>query len=443
MAKQKILIVEDEEKLARILSLVLQDNGYKVRTASDGKQGIFQWTKWHPDLVLTDLKMKPVDGMAVLKFGRLNFPDIPLVILTAFGSIETAVNAMKKGAFDFLTKPLAHEQLLEVVEQALCIAPSENSSLTQLIGNSPAMDKIRRDIHLFASTDSSVLIQGASGTGKELAARAIHDASKRQSGSFVKVNCAAIPKDLIESELFGHQKGAFTGAIQDRQGAFVRADKGTLFLDEIGDLPLALQAKLLHAVEEKTITPVGAGTEIPVSVKILSATNQDLETMIVKNQFRSDLYYRLNTVCLNMPALRDKKSDITDLASFFLEKFCREFNRPLRCLSNDAIQCLEAYAWPGNVRELKNVMERAALTCNSIKVCAAHLPGHISDPPAGARNDQQAAPADFDIVAQEQSLMLAALEQCGWNQSKAAKKLGITRGALRYRLQKYGIRKDQ
>lgn len=439
MIKPKVLVVEDEEKLARIIGLVLQDNGYTVKTVLDGKQGMAAWHQWHPDVVLTDLKMKPVDGMAVLRFGCLNFPHIPVVILTAFGTIETAVNAMKKGAFDFLAKPVDHDQLIEVVTQALCSSSGGRQSIDQLLGSSSDMEKVRKKITLFASTDSSVLIRGDSGTGKGIAARSIHAASQRKAGPFVKVNCAAIPRDLLESELFGHKKGAFTGALTDRKGAFILADKGVLFLDEIGDLPLELQAKLLHAVEEKNITPLGSTQQISVSVKILSATNKDLETMIEESQFRADLYYRLNTVTLNMPDLRDNPSDIKELSVFFSEKFCREFERPELTLTDDALNCLQSYAWPGNVRELKNVMERAVLTGTGSVISHDDLPGHMSAPkePEKIILSEQ---VDFNMASQEQNLMLAALEQCGWNQVKTAKKLGITRGALRYRLQKYGIK---
>ena len=438
--KHKVLIIEDETRLLRILEMVLTDNGYQVKTARDGQQGIDVWTQWNPEVVVTDLKMRPVDGMAVLKFGRLNFPRIPLIILTAFGSIETAVIAMKTGAFDFLSKPVDHKLLLEIIEQALVANNKEPESLEELIGSSAKMEQIRKDILLFASTDSSVLINGESGTGKEIAARSIHKVSERKDGPFVKVNCAAIPRDLIESELFGHKKGSFTGAVQDRKGAFIQADKGVLFLDEIGDLPIELQPKLLHAVEEKTITPIGAGSPTPVSIKILSATNLNLEAMVDASKFRADLFYRLSTICLNMPALRDKPTDISELALFFIKKFCLEFKKPVLKIADKAIHALENYSWPGNIRELKNVIERAALTCNKETITQDNLPEIISKkhtPPLSQNTKDQG----FDMAAQEQNLLLAALEQCGWNQSNAAKKLGITRSALRYRLQKHGIKK--
>lgn len=438
--KKKILLIEDEDKLRRILKLVLTDNGYQVKTAENGKQGIRCWTDWSPDLVVTDLKMHPMDGLDVLRFNRLNYPHIPLIILTAHGSIETAVNAMKTGAFDFLTKPIDHKQLLESVKFALNNTQNEIKSLNDLIGSSEFMNQVKKDILLFASTDSSVLIRGESGTGKEIAARAIHESSDRSTGPFVKVNCAAIPKDLIESELFGHKKGAFTGASQNRVGAFVLADKGTLFLDEIGDLPIELQPKLLHAVEEKTITPIGENSPVPVSVKILSATNLNLETMVKENKFRSDLYYRLNTVSLKMPSLREKKEDICELAIHFIHYYCNEFKKPSLQLADEARAILLDYAWPGNVRELKNIIERAVLTSESDVITMKSIPDIINSDPA-AHTDLNDPQNTLDLAAQEQALLLAALEKCAWNQSNAAKELGITRSALRYRLQKYGFKR--
>jgi two-component system NtrC family response regulator len=438
--KPEILIIEDEKRLLRILKLVLEDNGYQVRTAQDGQQGIDAWTRWNPEVVLTDLKMEPVNGMEVLKFGRLNFPDIPLIILTAFGSIEMAVTAMKKGAFDFLSKPVDHQQLLEIIAQALVIKKKEPASLKKLIGSSVIMEKIKKNILLFASTDSSVMINGESGTGKEIAARAIYQASDRRKGPFIKVNCAAIPRELIESELFGHKKGSFTGALKDRKGAFIQADQGVLFLDEIGDLPIELQPKLLHAVEEKTITPIGSSTAIPVSIKILSATNLNLEAMVKEKKFRADLFYRLNTVCLKMPALREKPTDIHELALFFVEKFCHEFKKPILKIADTAMQALETYPWPGNIRELKNLMERAVLTCEQDTITRDILPETLHTQKMSLVSEK-IQDHGFDMAAQEQNLLMAALEFCRWNQSNTANKLGITRSALRYRLQKYGIQK--
>jgi DNA-binding NtrC family response regulator len=438
--KPKILIIEDERRLRRILTLVLCDYGYEVKTAPDGQQGIDIWNQWLPQVVVTDLKMQPVDGMEVLKFGKLNFPDIPLIILTAFGSIETAVTAMKSGAFDFLAKPVDHTQLLEIIDQAFNTGINEPKVFENFIGSSKKMGKIKKDLTIFASTDSSVLIYGESGTGKDIAAKAIHEASDRKNRPFVKVNCSALPQGLIESELFGHKKGAFTGAAYDRKGAFLQANQGILFLDEIGDLTLELQPKLLHAVEEKMITPIGSDKALPVDVKIVSATNRNLEKMLLKSKFREDLYYRLNTVALTMPTLREKQEDINELTIFFIEKFCKKFNKPVSKISKSTMDLLIEYPWPGNVRELKNVIERIVITCDQGNITEENMPetivNRMNHPKA-----QGELTSSLDMAAHEQNLLKSALKKCNWNQSNAAKELCITRSALRYRLQKYGIQK--
>lgn len=436
MIKKRVLLIEDEDKLRRILELVLDEGGFEVAAAENGKKGIDLWKQFKPDVVVSDIRMSPMDGFAVLEFGQIHFSNIPVIILTAFGTVETAVSAMKLGAFDFLTKPVDHGQLLELAEQALARNVNRTAGGDELIGSSLVMQKIKQDIQIFASTDSSVLITGESGTGKELVARAIHKASPRSSGPMVRINCAAIPKDLLESELFGHIKGAFTGATNDRQGAFSKADQGVIFLDEIGDLPLELQPKLLHAVEEKVITPVGSSKSRPVSLKILSATNLDLETMVEKKLFRSDLYFRLNTVGLTLPPLRNRTGDILILAEHFLDFFSNEFNQPRKRLSTESMDVLQHHSWPGNVRELKNVIERTVLIYQGNRIGPEEL---SLRQPAGKIDPGKDQPSDLNLIAQEQQLMLAALTQNRWNQSKAARKLGITRSALRYRLQKYGI----
>ncbi len=432
----KVLLVEDEKRLRRVLQLVLEEAGYEVRTAAEGGEGIGRWQRWQPDVVITDLKMQPVDGMQVLSFGRRQHPETPCIILTAFGTVTRAVEAMKTGAYDFLTKPVDHGHLLEVVGQAMAERGRKPDSRYELLGLSAAMEELRKEIRLVASTDSSVLIQGESGTGKELVARAIHAASARSQGPFVRINCAAIPRDLLESELFGHRKGAFTGATEDREGVFTKAHGGILFLDEIGDLPLELQPKLLHAVEEKEITPVGGRKPQGVSVKILSATNLDLEEIVQEKRFRMDLFYRLNTMVLRLPPLREREGDVLALAEHFVALYAREFGRRLPGISPDALTVLNAYAWPGNVRELRNVMERAVLVCQDDEIKPHHLPESIR---AQGKGQKERRDSTLDLVAKEQEMLLAALEQCNWNQTRAARKLNITRSALRYRLQKYGI----
>ncbi len=436
--RDKILLVEDEEKLRRILQLVLSDAGYEVQTAADGGSGVECWKNWKPSLVLTDLKMAPLDGLHVLRYGSDHAPEIPCVMLTAFGTVETAVEAMKNGAFDFLTKPVDHEQLLEVVKQGLEGKRTKSKKTADLLGSSTVMQELREEINLLASTDSAVLILGESGTGKELVARGIHKASKRSQGPFVRINCASIPVDLLESELFGHKKGSFTGATENHEGAFVRADGGILFLDEIGDLPLALQPKLLHAVEEKEILPIGGKKPQSVSVKILSATNLDLDEMVRERKFRTDLYYRLNIMRVVLPALRDRGHDVEEIAVAFLTRFAHEFDRPVSRISDRAIDILRAYRWPGNVRELRNVMERAVLRCSGKELDSDCISNLTSEEESFSI---ETAGSNLDLVAKEQELLLAALKQHNWNKTQAAKELNISRSALRYRLQKYGLKK--
>ena len=433
--KDKVLLIEDESRLRRVLQLVLTDAGYDVLTAANGKEGIASWKEYHPSLVLTDLMMEPVDGLQVLRYGQIHSPDTPCIMLTAFGTIATAVKAMKNGAFDFITKPIDHGQLLEAVKQGLATGNQAQQHSTELLGSSLVMSELRQEIELVASTDSAVLILGESGTGKELVARGIHKASKRKKGPFVRLNCASIPSDLLESELFGHRKGAFTGAIENREGAFTRADGGVLFLDEIGDLPLSLQPKLLHAVEEKEIVPIGGNRPQSVSVKILSATNLDLAEMVHKKQFRMDLYYRLNIMQILVPPLRTRDRDVQELANTFLHFFAKEYGRePLR-ISDASLQQMLTYEWPGNVRELRNAMERAVLKCSGKQL----TPDCFSNLSNTEKQQPEETSANLDLIAKEQELLLAALKQHNWNKTKAAKELNISRSALRYRLNKYGI----
>lgn len=352
---------------------------------------------------------------------------------------------MKQGAYDYLTKPIDNKKLIEIVARA--IKDSENKKGVsqiceikpdQMIGSSPAMQKIHEDIILVGSTRISVIITGESGTGKELVARAIHAHSDRPNSPFTRVNCAAIPRDLLESELFGHLRGAFTGAVSTRKGAFVLADGGTLFLDEIGDLPLELQPKLLHAVEEKTVTPVGSSKTQTVDVKIIAATNRNLDEMVQSGLFRSDLYYRLNTFHISLPPLRERSKDLIQLVDYFLERFCYEQQHETLTLNTEALELLTQYAWPGNIRELRNVLERMVLTCRDCVITPEILPEKIRSQGSGKNKKGMNS---FDLPAHEKHLIITALEQCGWNQSESARKLGISRNTLRYRIKKYSIKR--
>ncbi len=440
--RAKILILEDEARMRRLLELVLREPGYQVQTAADGKQGITLWKQWQPDLVLSDLKMPKMDGLEVLRFRNALFPDIPFIFLTAFGTVKTAVAAMKEGAFDYLTKPVDNNRVLELVARALTAAGALAADTRQMIGASAAMQKLRREITMVSKTDSSVLITGESGTGKELAAKAIHGAYGGQESPFIRVNCPAIPKDLLESELFGHRRGAFTGAIEDRKGAFVSANGGTLFLDEIGDLPRDLQPKLLHAVEQKKVTPIGGSRPLKVRAKIVSATNRDIESMVARGTFRRDLFYRLNTLHLHLQPLRQRDEDIEELASHFLIQFANQYGeKPLK-LDQAALARMQAYEWPGNIRELRNILERGCLQCRG-EIFSAALLSDIMGHGNTVAEDRSITNNGIDLAGKEQDLIRKALKQCRWNQSHAAQQLGITRNTLRYRIKKYGIRKAE
>ena len=454
MMPAKILIIEDEARMRRLLQLMLEDKGFEVKTAGDGDEGISLWRKWHPDVVLTDLKMPGTDGMGVLDFKNRHRLTTPLIVLTAFGTIDSAVAAVKKGAFDYLAKPVENERVEETIQRALAVVeeqeyreqPFSNQDKdlkkSRMIGSSSAMQKIREAIQQVAPSPTTVLITGESGVGKELVANAIHVQSNRAAGPFVRINCPAIPKDLLETELFGHQKGAFTGAVKSRLGAFQKADGGTLFLDEIGDLPLELQPKLLHAVEEKTISPIGSADTRTMDVRIVAATNQDLPAMVEGFRFRSDLYFRLNAFHIHVPPLRERSEDIPDLAAYLIEQYARSLNRPTPGIRPDGLQLLKRYAWPGNIRELRNVMERCVLTVKGNDLAPCDMPDHLcSFLKDGIPKTSQISNSQnpFDLQANEKQAIIDALQQTRWNQSRAAKLLNITRNTLRYRIKKLNI----
>lgn len=443
--KKQILIIEDEKRMRELLELVLTEQGYVVKSASDGMEGMVLWQIMRPDVVLTDLKMPRADGLEVLDFRNRGFQQVPLIILTAFGTVKSAVTAMKHGAFDYLTKPIDNDHLIDIVARA--IADTENTpgvsricelQTEQMIGSSPVMKKVHEDIILVGNTRMSVLITGESGTGKELVAKAIHASSERAGNPFIRVNCAAIPRELLESELFGHCRGAFTGAIENREGAFSQAGGGTLFLDEIGDLPLELQPKLLHAVEEKTIRPVGGAKVQTVDVKIIAATNRNLEDMVQNGMFRGDLYYRLNTFHFPLPPLRSRGKDLIELINYYLEMFCREQKKGGLAISAEALKLLHRYPWPGNVRELRNVLERVVLTCKNGTITTQMLPEKIQ---AQKKKNEKKSTRPLALPEQEKQLIVTTLKQAGWNQSESARRLGISRNTLRYRMKKFNIKR--
>jgi DNA-binding NtrC family response regulator len=444
---KKILIIEDERRMRRILQLLLEGSGYEVKTAADGFQGIDLWGQWQPDVVLSDIKMPSMDGFQVLDYKITNQLNAPLILLTAFGTIDMAVDAIKRGAFDYITKPFDNHRVLTIVQQAINDTIAGQSDLgreyktdptadDEMIGSSAGIAAVRDAIAMVAATPTSVMIIGESGTGKGLVARAIHDQSQRRDERMVSVNCASIPRNLLESELFGHRKGAFTGAVGNRTGAFLEAHRGILFLDEIGDLPLDLQPKLLHAVEEKAMTPIGDDQCHTVDVKIISATNCDIRKMIENGLFRSDLYYRLNTFLIDVPPLRQRREDICELAEHFMAFFAKNYHRPAATFDQAVKRALECHHWPGNIRELRNVMERAVLSCQQTRLSLQDLPPELAE---AADHRMEDNPTPYDLKAQERRLIVESLAQCNGNQVQAARILKITRNTLRYRIKKFGI----
>jgi DNA-binding NtrC family response regulator len=380
-----ILLVEDKDSLRAMLRLALENQGHVVIEARDEPEAVEALRSGRPGLVLSDLKLNNGDGFGVLRAAKELDPDIPVIVMTAYGSIQDAVSAMKDGALDFLAKPVDPDHLLLLVERALSqrrlatenILLKEELALRRgaplIVGEDPKLKQVTVAMHRAAASDATVLIEGESGTGKELFARAVHALSPRADGPFVAINCAAIPETLLETELFGHEKGAFTGASQRKPGKFELAHRGTLFLDEIGDLPLLLQAKILRAIEEKQFERVGGTTLLHVDVRVVAATNRNLKAAVAARQYREDLYFRLSVFPITVPPLRDRPGDIPLLARYFVERFCRELQKKPLALAPDAIDALIAYSWRGNVRELQNCIERAVILTDGSDIHARHL----------------------------------------------------------------------
>ncbi|NOY13865.1 MAG: sigma-54-dependent Fis family transcriptional regulator [Deltaproteobacteria bacterium] len=446
MTKQ-ILLIDDDVSLRRVTEFNLQEAGYQVITAADGAEGVESFRRYRPALVISDVQMPELDGYQVLQQILEMEPQALVIMVTAFSSVEKAVAAIKGGAHDYLTKPFSRNQLSLAVAKALEYGKlrRENRRLKdalagtfdkeQIVGRSRPMQQLLQRVERVAASQASVLISGESGTGKEVIAKALHQGSERSNGPFVAVNCAAIPKDLIESELFGHLKGSFTGAIKDRKGKFTLADGGTLFLDEIGELPIDLQPKLLRALQEQSFEPVGGGTE-RVDVRVLAATNRDLEQAMQNGEFREDLYYRIAVVPMELPPLRDRKEDIPLLLDFFLHK--RQAEVGVR-FSPEVVEYLKNYSWPGNVRELENVVEQMLILRQGDLLELSDLPQRIGRPAVhngGVLN----LPADgYSLEALEQEAVEEALRRCSGNKSRAAAFLRIPRHTLLYRLEKYHI----
>ncbi|MBX7055769.1 MAG: sigma-54 dependent transcriptional regulator [Pyrinomonadaceae bacterium] len=448
MARKSILVVDDEKNQREILETILSGEGYDVTTASSGEAAMKFVETRRFDLVLTDLQMTGMSGLDLLR-ELTNFDkSIIVILLTAHGTVDSAVDALRLGAFEYLQKPYDSEKLLETVSRAL----KKLSTLdAEIVSVSPEMDKVKKLILKIAKSNSTVLIRGESGTGKELIARSIHKNSHRSNEVFQAVNCAAINENLLESELFGHEKGSFTGAVAEKKGLFEIAHSGTLFLDEIGELDIALQAKILRALQEKQIRRVGGVRDIDVDVRVVAATNRDLLHMVEEKRFREDLYYRLNVLSIELPALRERRTDIPVLIEYFLKKHTRGTQRKVT-FAPEAKRVLDNYSYPGNVRQLESAIERAILLCENDTITNDDLPpemfsargGHVSAASSGAGSEQFILPpqgVNWEDV--ERSLIMQAMERTDNNITKSAKLLGLTFRTLQYRLEKFGVKKDE
>jgi DNA-binding NtrC family response regulator len=451
-----ILIIEDEAKMRRLLELNLGEDGFKTLSVGDAETGLKLLDSEPVHLVLTDLKLPGMNGLEFLNSAKRHNPALPIVVMTAFGSVETAVEAMKAGASDYVLKPFSLAEIRMVVHKELDNSRlrEENRSLREALGEkyshpnivavSPKMQEVLATVERVAPTNSTVLLGGESGVGKDLIARVIHEKSRRASGPFVKINSTAIPENLLESELFGYEKGAFTGATTSKPGKFEMADKGTLFLDEIGDVPPVTQVKLLRVLQEREFERLGGTRTIKVDVRLLAATNRDLRAALEEGTFREDLYYRLNVVPIDIPPMRAHKEDIPGLANLFLARFAKESGRSeiITGISSSAMQLLVSHYWPGNVRELQNVIERACALAQGGELQSADLqfdsPRNRSASSSDAASDRF-LPDGMTLDQWEDEMIRESLKRAGGNKSQAARLLGLSRNALRYRLSKIGI----
>jgi two-component system response regulator HydG len=445
--KARILVVDDDRAHLTMLTAMLESWGYEVETAPDGSEAVEKVRRRAYDAILTDVRMAEVDGIEALRRIKAFNPCLPVLIMTAYSSVDTAVGALKAGAFDYLHKPLDFDELRGGLQRALAhggqgrgAEGGKTPAPQGMIGAAPAMRELFSMIRAVAPSEASVLVLGESGTGKELVARALHEGSPRASRRLVTVNCAALAESLLESELFGHEKGAFTGAQRQRDGLFVQADGGTLFMDEIGEMPLALQAKLLRALQQGEVQRLGSDRPVRVDVRIIAATNRDLEAEVRAGHFREDLYYRLNVIALRVPALRERPEDIPLLAGHFLERFSRRNRKSFRGFSPRAMDLMLRHDWPGNVRELENAVERAVILAPGETVTELDLPAGLR---ARAADAADGGPAGSGPVVSledaEREAIARTLEQVGHNKSEAARLLGVTRVTLRSKMRKFGL----
>jgi DNA-binding NtrC family response regulator len=447
--KKHILVVEDEEKLRRVIELQLVSAGFEVDKAATAEEGIKVADR--ADLILSDLRLPRMDGLQFLAQIRRQNGQVPVIMMTAYGSIETAVESMKGGATDFLLKPFSLDHLMQVVNKALEVSAlrDENRQLKaelgrryeydNIVGRSEAMQEIFATIDRVAPSRATVLLAGESGVGKDLIARAIHFHSPRRDRPLVKINCSAIPENLMESELFGYEKGAFTGAAGTKPGKFEQADTGTVFLDEIGDVPAAIQVKLLRILQEREFERLGSNVTRHIDVRVIAATNQDLRAALEQGTFREDLYYRLNVVPMNIPPLRERREDIRFLANHFLKKLAPDAGREVESITDAAMEKLLNYHWPGNVRELENVIERGLILCRGKELDVDDIKLETAPRPRPQSDGQHFLPEGLTLDQYEQEIIREALKRADGNKSQAARMLGLTRNALRYRLTQMGL----
>ena len=453
----RILVVDDEINMQVVLRAMLKKEGYEVFTAPDGREALKVLADDDIDVVVTDLKMPNLDGMGLLERVAADYPAVPVIMITAHGTVATAVDALKKGAFDYVTKPFEQDELKNVVLKAIktrrlsneeFVAGADDIDRYGIVGASEPMQEIFETIKRVAPTTTTILISGETGTGKELIANAIHINSPRKGNPLIKINCAAIAENLMESELFGYEKGAFTGAVVTKPGRFELAHKGTLFLDEVGELPKEMQVKLLRVIQEQTFERVGGLKTIKVDVRLITATNRNLFQDVKEGRFREDLFYRLNVLPIHLPALRERRDDIPTLIAYFVDRFRKKLGRDIQGLEDDVLDLLINYDWPGNIREMENLLERLVLMARGQTIAMADVPGEIKQavyeqsllPP-------EKKPSQFKEFIRshteeaERQMLARCLEECGGNVTRAAQQLGLSRKGLQLKMIKYNLRK--
>ncbi len=455
-----ILVVDDDKSMREFLGLMLRRERYNITTAKDGADAILLLKENYFELLITDLTMPAITGLELLKKSRELYPDIKVIMITAFGTVETAVEAMKLGAYDYITKPFNNDDIRIKIRRAIESQKIEHENLRlkqqlgikdgkwDIIGVSDSMQQLFNMIDRVKDTRTNVLITGESGTGKELVARAIHYQGIRKDSAFVPINCGAIPENLVESELFGHKRGAFTGAVENKRGLFLEADTGTIFLDEVSELPLQTQVKLLRVIQERRVKPVGDSGEFSVDVRIITATNKDIKKLVKEGKFREDLFYRLNVMQIELKPLRERREDILPLLRYFLEKYNKELGKDIKDFSNESIERLKGYSYPGNVRELENIVERAVAIESSQRILPESLPNEIICTTSNEHNKIYTLDdisiyfngvIDNLLFSVEKELIMDALNAVSGDKQKACEVLGIPMRSLRYRIKKYGL----